>query len=579
MLLYILPRDLILLIINECLRSLKDLCTLDAALTNKMLRQYFFSNIIPHLRIIKTVVVCTENRLIRMIEWKERREFDLKCIRFSKYDPTCSLGLPCIGNFFSNLKLISMSNCKFCLQNLLVSASLPLLEKLYIVKCIILFSSTIDECIPTAIKELRMESIYEIYNTEEDGNICYSLENCTKLYLWLTGCCPQLSKLQMWNCFGAYYMNVIPIVRRLTALEEFIFVAQAVSSKLLNIYPVNRTTFPLLAHDSTSALHCSLKTLVLKDNRQHNNSTYIADELIEILIQLSSFGSLEKLRLCVQQDTSPEYQELLLQQFAKIELWQHLTSLTFFCGWQCKTTPYWPFCLKNCKTLKSLTFVTGYYNGPIDTIACAPTTSILHLQCLHLNNVEIIDEDMQTICANVFTKQLTSLKLLDMKFLNIEAYHLIIRSFPQLIAFELSFTLPKPENTTKGSEIAMQLSIIELLDVLFSEQCVFAKVLQNFVLKVNEYFDFELDRDIDFHNDIFYNHMIKYWKFPYPQLKSFSFVWISAKYMAMTILLTRKILMSCPYLHTFLLNLGGCSLPVINVKNNPKKIRQIREIL
>jgi len=124
-------------------------------------------------------------------------------------------------------------------------------------------------------------------------------------------------------------------------------------------------------------------------------------------------------------------------------------------------------------------------------------------------------------------------------------------------------------------------SIVPWLDELFSRQCVFADTIETISLYIPYYpkhcLDWTAEDNASFANELFQDHMLKHWHFPFPALQSFAMMWRINH--CMKSLMVRR-LVNCTKLHSIKLGLwkneSAMQYQMMNIKNRPEVIRQIR---
>jgi len=125
--------------------------------------------------------------------------------------------------------------------------------------------------------------------------------------------------------------------------------------------------------------------------------------------------------------------------------------------------------------------------------------------------------------------------------------------------------------------------LVQWLDELFSRQCVFADTIETFSLMMfdesQHCLDWTVSENVSFANELFHDHMLKHWHFPFPALQSFAMTWI-INHPHMHDLMVERLL-NCTKLHSIELNVwkneSRNQHPVMNIKNRPEVIRQMRE--
>jgi len=192
---------------------------------------------------------------------------------------------------------------------------------------------------------------------------------------------------------------------------------------------------------------------------------------------------------------------------------------------------------------------------------------------------------MEMICRSSVASQLTKLSLMCVNILSLEAYHLISHSFPRLQSLEIatcsSFNSQQQDDAPVGRDHIR--NIVQWLDELFSTQCVFADTVETMHLAISNNpshcLDWTVTENASFANELFHDHMLKHWHFPFPALQSFTMTW-PINHPHMHGLMVRRLL-NCTKLHSIELHLwdneSRSQHQVMNIKNRPEMIRQIRE--
>jgi len=196
---------------------------------------------------------------------------------------------------------------------------------------------------------------------------------------------------------------------------------------------------------------------------------------------------------------------------------------------------------------------------------------------------------MEMICRSSVASQLTKLSLMDVSTRSLEeAYHLIVHSFSRLesLAIEMSFggCFSFRSYQATASELRDHIrNIVQLLGELFSRQCVFANTIETLSLIIpnapQHCLDWTVRENAVLVNDLFHGHMLKHWHFPFPALQSFAMTW-RINHPHMNSLMMRRLL-NCRKLHSIELDLlqieSRNQHQVMNIKNRPEVIRQMRE--
>jgi len=128
-------------------------------------------------------------------------------------------------------------------------------------------------------------------------------------------------------------------------------------------------------------------------------------------------------------------------------------------------------------------------------------------------------------------------------------------------------------------------SIVQWLDELFSKTCLFSNTIETISLIVpnafQPYLDWTVRENAFLANELFHDHMLKHWHFPFPALQSFAITW-RINHPQMNDVMVRRLL-NCTKLHSIeLLDLlknesRRNQHQVMNIKNRPEVIRQMRE--
>ena len=122
-LLGVIPGELVLSILCEWLDdSAKDFCSLDAALTNKGLRNYFLVVCSQDTKLMKRglgklIEINSDTKYTKLVNWKEKRGLDIAMVRLKNL-----IGFAqCVSELkscFSSLKEIEMIGCDIKLHDI-----------------------------------------------------------------------------------------------------------------------------------------------------------------------------------------------------------------------------------------------------------------------------------------------------------------------------------------------------------------------------------------------------------------------------------------------------------------------------
>ena len=190
--------------------------------------------------------------------------------------------------------------------------------------------------------------------------------------------------------------------------------------------------------------------------------------------------------------------------------WKHFS----FIGCYLQVLHHW-----NTGNWRTWPFRTLYF------LVCHFPIHCLNLHSLSLYRVFMSNASMEKICRSSLASQLTKLSLIFVSTLSLEAYHLIVHSFPRLQVLNIDL-LPVRNQTTIRDHIR---NIVQWLDELFSRQCVFANTVETISLIIfidpQYYLDWTVKENATFANELFQDHMLKQWHFPFPSLQSFAMIW------------------------------------------------------
>jgi len=207
-------------------------------------------------------------------------------------------------------------------------------------------------------------------------------------------------------------------------------------------------------------------------------------------------------------------------------------------------------CFNTCLHLNTLYL----YSMTLSDLMCTYFTEpniLFHLHSLHLEEVAITDEGMKLIGISSVAQHLTSLELKTIRSLSVEAYRLIALSFPQLKELDLKINCFARSSHSIDRQ-TIYFATIQWLNVLFGTQCAFAKQIESLSLNVPTYLNMNCYCDETLAYNGFCDHMLIYWKFPFPALKRFLLDW-KINHHAMNSLLAKRIV-QCPLLHTIVLD-------------------------
>jgi len=230
--------------------------------------------------------------------------------------------------------------------------------------------------------------------------------------------------------------------------------------------------------------------------------------------------------------------------------------------------------------LKSLTI----QDSALICLVLPTTLPRLHSLSLNLGSLQS-NASMEMICRSSVASHLMKLSLFRVTTPSLEAYHLIAHSFPRLKSLEIekyfrSESIRQPNDAERRDCIR---SIVQLLDGLFSRECVFADTIETISLIISDEpqhcLDWTVRENGSFANELFHDHMLKHWHFPFPALQSFSMFW-RISHPHMNGLMVQNLLARTK-LHSIELDLWKYESRkqhhVINIKNRPELIRQMRE--
>jgi len=598
-----LPKHLILFILNEWLCSWDDFSTLDVAMTNKELRRYFYTpdsqDSIAKINNDIAIAISSGEKLAILMEWKENRQLEITKLwldYLETYDELFEYYCMSVGSKFSTLTQMKISNSYDAQLQLIFCGNLPNLTKLVMEDCSILICreelTVADKifCV-TNIKELSLNRIR--YTMRRDGSKVKSVQNvvaladCSKLYLWMAKCCPELTKLHMLDCYGTHYTNTIPMFHALPSLKDFSCRISWLSvDQLLANSPESAATFREIA---------PLQVQGIDGDRQYHlpritsfdmyligvSGPWVIKQVLEVMFQGCDLSELQTLSLSLSDEIPSDYYDRLLRYL--LLHGHHLKSI-YISIVDANTSSLLAAICKYCTSLEH--WALGHLTIEESAFTCLSLPNTLtNLHSLSFTCVSISNTSMEMICSSSVASQLTKLSLTYVNLLSLEAYHLIVHSFRRLqyleIATSMRYNFQQQDDAEHRDCIR---SIVQLLDELFSRQCVFADTIETISLTISNDLRLSLDwavcENASFANELFHDHMLKHWHFPFPALQSFSMTWrISHPYM--NGLIMRKLL-NCTKLHSIELDLWNKKSrnlhhQVVNIKNRPEVIRQMRE--
>ena len=501
-----------------------------------------------------------------------------------------------LGNKFSTLTELEISNANEVQLQLIFYGNLPNLIKFIIVNCSILIcreALILDKLFPaTNIRKLLMDSIN--YTTQrgesqvEPAENAVSLADCTKLYLWMAKCCPQLTKLLLYDCYGTHYTNMVPMLHELLALKDFTYwVSSASLEQLLANSPESAATFrdiaPLPVEGITGDKEYHLPYITSLNISTNMLEPWLVRQVFEIVFQGCDLRGLQTLTLRLSCYDIPSDCYDRLMNFL-LEEGHRLKSICLDIVDE-NTSPLLAAICKSCTSLEHWKLKNLTIQDSLLTCLTHPNT-LPRLLSLSLYIVCLNNASMEMICRSSVANQLTKLSLIHVSILSLEAYHLIVHSFPKLqyLKIDMSFHLDQ----TNDSELRVCFrSVVQWLDELFSRQCVFADTIETLSLLISDedpndpshFLDWTTSENASFTDELFHDHMLKHWRFRFPALQSFSMTW-KINHHLMNSLMVRRLL-NCTKLHSIELDLwkneSRNQYKVMNIKNRPEVIRQMRE--
>jgi len=371
------------------------------------------------------------------------------------------------------------------------------------------------------------------------------------------------------------------MLRPLPALKDFVYLANSPESAA-----TFRDLVPLLSLEG------------INENRQYHlphitslniDVTYMPEpwmikQVWEVMFEGCDLTELQTLALSLSDDDIPSdcYDRLLQCLFLH---GHHLKSICLDLK-GINTSPLLTAISKYCTSLEHWELKNLTIQDSAFTCLTLPNT-LPHFHSLALYCVSMSNENIEMICRSSVASQLTKLSVIDdyRLFLSLEAYHWIVHSFPRLQSLEIH--MPFLINRTKDAAVVRNRvrNIVQWLDELFSRQCVFTDTIETMSLTISDnpshFLDWTVKENASFTNELFHDHMLKHWHFPFPALQSFAMIW-PINHPHMNDLMARRLL-NCTKLHSMKLELdlwkseSGNQHLMLNIKNRPEVIRQMRE--
>ena len=146
----------------------------------------------------------------------------------------------------------------------------------------------------------------------EPAENAVSLADCTKLYLWMAKCCPQLTKLRLYYCYGTHYTNMIPMLHALPALKDFTYrILWVTSDLLLANSPESAATFrdivPLSDIEGINEdKQCHLPHITTLNIYIDNYQLWMIKQVLEIMFQGCDLRELQTLSLSLSDAAPPD---------------------------------------------------------------------------------------------------------------------------------------------------------------------------------------------------------------------------------------------------------------------------------
>jgi len=587
MFLTVLPKHLILFILNEWLCSWNDFSSLDVAMANKELRFYFYApdsqDSIAKINHDIDITINNGDNFASLMKWKEKRLFEIRklCLKhLDKYDDL--FGYCMLGNNFSTLTELKIWSSDGVELQLILYGNLPNLIKFSVTGCSMLIyreALVLDKLYRvTNIQELLL---YDVKYTMRSGgsktkpveNV--SLSDCTKIYLWMVKCCPQLTKLHLHDCYGTHYTNMIPMLQALPALKDVSYWVSSISfRRLLTNSPESAATFqdilPLPSDGGDRGRQYHLPHITSLDIIIYGLDAWVIMQVLEVMFQGCDLRELQSLSFRLDADIPSNCYDRLMQYLSLHG--HHLKSICLDIADE-NPSPLLAAICKYCTSLENWEFNSLTIEDSTFTCLSLPNT-LSNLHSLVFTGVSMSNASMEMICRSSVASQLTKLFLPSLSFVT---HHLIARSFPRLKYLEIDMICDIYEaNDTEYRDHIR--SIVQWLDELFSRKCVFANTIETLSLMISNdsrlCLDWIISENASFANELFHDHMLKHWHFPFPALQSFAMTW-TINHPHMNDLMVRRLL-NCTKLHSIELDLWKYD-PIMNIKNRPEVIRQMRE--
>jgi len=560
-LLSMIPIELNQCIIQEWLGddSMKDVCSLDIAITNRMLRESVYYDVLSKIAITglkKKITLSSYLQSIELIRWKERRKISIKRLHFVKYAYR-SASISLLGCYFSSLEELTVTESSINLHHILC-ANLVHLKKIKFDCCSLIIEELLMEnvLIPSNVVELEMSEINDIYNGEVKDNSKVPLMNRRAVFLWIAKCCPMLETVSILLCVGADYGTVIYMLQNLPQLTKFIYNVDS-EEGLVGDWA---TTIPLPKDVNYNS---RLRELTLYEVTSTDKTSRC---LVEILIHCCNPLILEELSLTIGHQSAGH--EIRYQMLLRI--FSQMKSL-LICDIDPATnlddlSDYITEIANSCKCIEELRI--SYYT--INDIVCSSLLQddkFMNLKKLTLNEVIISDENMEKICKSKLATQLTSLILY---FTSLPtSFKTVISSFTCLLNFRLTLLSTNEDETNGYSEVYWT-----VCNALFNpETCSFAKSVTSMTIDISA--PTYLSQSVD--KGMIEEQVINNWIFAFPQLKTFSFKSDLNNALLSGILL-KQILKNCPLLSSLSLMVLKIIPPIELKENQPEAMRRLRNV-
>lgn len=587
MIFFLLPKDLVLDIINDWLGSLKDFSSLDRAVANKELRSCLLFPTASQVELGEAIDINSDNKLMGIIIWKEKRLLKIKNIWLNKYKLRFN-SLPYFGCFLPHLEELKIEDQEFQLQDIFYS-SLSHLEKLSLIGCMIVIQELALDCIflttNVALKQLDFEKVRLSYG--KSSSVTVSSSAYTKFYIWVGKCCSKVEKLRLHQCHNIAPNDIIPCIQTLPCLHTFEYCVPDLTTTLTN----NNSLASLPDQRAVSASLPHIKKLYLGSTLTNTPNYRIFDHLLNVLFQCCIIADdkaiLEDINLFID-DFSEECRNHLLQHIS--HHWHNVINLEF--RWKTISITRYLIAFLESSSLLLLQALSFYGTSWEDEIMLSIIQAEHQHRLPHLHNLTFAEVSISTstitcLCGCYpLAHRLTVLSLCKITSLPMEGYHLISLSFPHLQTLELVpitpiTPLPIEANSFDARTLAHHLAVIQWLDVLFSDQCAFRHTIETMkleIMKSDMCLELTKPHHQTFASTLLYDHLLPLWAFHFPQLQCLSFIW---KANCNNInLLIRRIVINCPHLHTLSLQ-DVCSEEGLSIdyKNQRELIRKLRDLL